>query len=129
MDSIPDMANIMILLLILMFIWAVVGVTLFQGVSPRYFGDLQSAMFLLFIMMTQIGWLEVFDQLDRWAICAAAIYFSSFMVIGVFIFMKIIVAVVVSNLEETYANQRKQQKQKFRALKTSTNSTQGRKYL
>ncbi|KAJ3099789.1 Cation channel sperm-associated protein 4 [Phlyctochytrium planicorne] len=128
MDSIPDMANIMILLLILMFIWAVVGVTLFQSVSPHYFGDLQSAMFTLFIMMTQIGWLEVFDHLEAdGQFVAAAIYFSSFMVIGVFIFMKIIVAVVVSNLEETYANQRKQQKQKFRALKTSTSSTQGQK--
>ncbi|KAJ3210006.1 Cation channel sperm-associated protein 4 [Dinochytrium kinnereticum] len=104
MDSIPDMANIMILLVILMFIWAVVGVTLFQGLSPKYFGDLQSGgvltMFMMFIMMTQIGWLEVFDNLDaQGQFVAAALYFSSFMVIGVFIFMKIIVAVVVSNLD------------------------------
>ncbi|KAJ3196289.1 Cation channel sperm-associated protein 4 [Irineochytrium annulatum] len=84
------------------------------------------AMYTLFIMITQIGWVQSFDALEaQGQFIPAAIYYSSFMVIGVFIFMKIIVAVVVSNLEETYANEKKQERQKFRALKTFAASTQG----
>ncbi|KAJ3330707.1 Cation channel sperm-associated protein 4, partial [Blyttiomyces sp. JEL0837] len=127
-DSIPDMINVIILLLILMFIWAVVGVTLFGPYLPESFGDLQSTMFTLFVMITQIGWVESFDKLEAdGQFTAAAIYYASFMIVGVFIFMKIIVAVVVSNLDEAYANQKKELKKKYRALKSSMNSTQGKK--
>ncbi|KAJ3023382.1 UNVERIFIED_CONTAM: Cation channel sperm-associated protein 4 [Siphonaria sp. JEL0065] len=85
-------------------------------------------MFTLFVMITQIGWLEVFDELEAEGyFTAAAIYYTSFMIIGVFIFIKIIVAVVVSNLEEAYANRTREQKKNTRALKTAKNSTQGQK--
>ncbi|KAJ3077847.1 hypothetical protein HK100_010908, partial [Physocladia obscura] len=56
-------------------------------------------MFTLFVMITQIGWVQTFDQLEAAGLFTeAAIYYTSFMIIGVFIFAKIIVAVVVSNL-------------------------------
>ncbi|KAJ3067713.1 Cation channel sperm-associated protein 4 [Podochytrium sp. JEL0797] len=127
-DSIPDMLNIILLLLVIMFIWAVVGVTLFGTILPEAYGDLQSSMFTLFVMITQIGWLEDFDLLEEAGqFTAAAIYYTSFMIIGVFIFVKIIVAVVVSNLEEAYANRSREQMENKRALKSAKNSTQGQK--
>lgn len=127
-DSIPDMINIIILLLIFMFIWAVCGVTLFGEYLPEYFGDLGTCMFTLFIMITQIGWVESFDRLEaKGEFVAAALYYVSFMIIGVFILSKIIVAVVVSNLEDAYSNEKKKMKRKFRALKTTLHSTQGMK--
>ncbi|KAI9355083.1 Ion transport protein-domain-containing protein [Zopfochytrium polystomum] len=129
-DSIPDMVNIILLLLILMFIWAVCGVTLFGSILPESFGDLQTTMFTLFIMTTQIGWVQSFDELEAHGqFVAAALYYSSFMVIGVFVFMKIIVAVVVSNLEDAYSAEKKRMKLKFRALKTSLISTQGHRHF
>ncbi|RKO86266.1 Ion transport protein-domain-containing protein, partial [Blyttiomyces helicus] len=126
LDSLPDMANIIVLLLITMFIWAVVGVTLFSATLPAYFGDLGSTMFTLFIMVTQIGWVEIFDELEAAGMFTiAALYFSSFMLVGAFILMKIIIAVVVANLEESYNMQRKDVKRKNRRLKSD--STQGHK--
>ncbi|KAI8829508.1 Ion transport protein-domain-containing protein [Chytriomyces cf. hyalinus JEL632] len=128
LDSIPDMLNVTLLLLVIMFIWAVVGVTLFSSVLPDYFGDLGSTMFTLFVMATQIGWLHSFDYLEeKGQFTAAAIYYTSFMIVGVFIFLKIIVAVVVSNLEDSYANRSREQLKSKRALKSAKNLTQGKK--
>ncbi|KAI8621168.1 Ion transport protein-domain-containing protein [Chytriomyces sp. MP71] len=127
-DSVPDMMNITLLLLVIMFIWAVVGVTLFGTILPESFGDLGSSMFTLFIMTTQIGWLESFDKLEAAGdFSAAAIYYTSFMIVGVFIFLKIIVAVVVSNLEEAYTNRAREQKKNSRALKSAKVSSRGKK--
>ncbi|TPX73826.1 hypothetical protein CcCBS67573_g04905 [Chytriomyces confervae] len=151
LDSIPDMLNVTLLLLVIMFIWAVVGVTLFSSILPDYFGDLGSTMFTLFVMATQIGWLHSFDYLEeKGQFTAAAIYYTSFMIVGVFIFLKIIVAVVVSNLvnpsisyvvlsgyiashtlltikEDSYANRSREQLKSKRALKSAKNLTQGKK--
>ncbi|KAJ3354320.1 hypothetical protein HDU83_005475 [Entophlyctis luteolus] len=64
-----------------------------------FFVERVPAMFTLFVMITQIGWVETFDELEaQGQFTAAAVYYTTFMIIGVFIFVKIIVAVVVSNL-------------------------------
>jgi voltage-gated sodium channel len=54
-ESVPNMANIAILLGILMYIYSVVGVALFQDIAPDEFGSLGKTMFTLFITFTQIG--------------------------------------------------------------------------
>ena len=58
------MANIVLLLLILMFIFSVVGVTLFATDIPENFADLSKAMFTLFICLTQDGWVDIFNLMD-----------------------------------------------------------------
>eukprot|EP00842_Homolaphlyctis_polyrhiza_P003549 jgi/Hompol1/4195/HPOL_001751-RA len=49
---------------------------------------------------------------------SAAIYFASFIVIGALVFMKIIVAVVVSNLEEAYMLMEIHKRARYRRLKS-----------
>lgn len=77
LNAIPDMANVMILLILLMFIWAVLGVTLFGPVVPDLFGSLSKgtsrlsgvaethdiAMFSMFIVTTQDGWVNMVNAL------------------------------------------------------------------
>ncbi|KAJ3403660.1 Cation channel sperm-associated protein 4 [Chytridiales sp. JEL 0842] len=126
-DSIPDMLNVIILLMILIFIWALVGVALFSDSLPRSYGDFPKALFSLFAMTTQIGWLEDFEQLEKEGrFVEGAFFFTSFMIVGVFILAKIMVAVVVSNLQEAYEDEQRYLRQHSRALKsTNTSSTQG----
>ncbi|KAI9190383.1 Cation channel sperm-associated protein 4 [Blastocladiella emersonii ATCC 22665] len=122
--SIPDMLNITLLLFILMFIFAVVGVTLFGTVYPERFGDLGTALFFLFILVTQDGWVQLFDELEarqrsrRGQFTAGAIYCVIFVTLGGFVFSNLIVAVVVTNLELTYENIKKQMRVKYRRLKS-----------
>lgn len=122
------MANIAFLLLIVMFIFAIVGVTLFKEHDEYHFGDLGSTMFTLFIFVTQDGWTDIFDELEaQGQFIPAAIYSVVFITIGSFIFANVISAVVVANLETTYEQLRKAHRLKYRELKTAAQSTQGQK--
>ncbi|XP_065831625.1 cation channel sperm-associated protein 4-like [Oscarella lobularis] len=109
LQSVSDMANILLLLVIVMFIFAIVGVSFFGEYSYENFGELPQAMFTLFICVTQDGWMVIFEKLRaKGQYVTAAIYFTIFITIGAFVFANLIVAVVVTNLEASVAQQQKQ---------------------
>ena len=118
LQSLPDMANILLLLSIIMFIFAVIGVNVFGEALPEYFGNMVVNFYTLFIMVTQDGWVQIFTALqDQGLFFPAAIYFSVFITIGAFIFANIIVGIIVNNLEYAYAEMKKFKKQKHRQLR------------
>ncbi|MGH0188110.1 UNVERIFIED_CONTAM: hypothetical protein FKN15_028079 [Acipenser sinensis] len=108
LQSIPDMANIFLLLVIFMLVFAVFGVTLFGADVPQSFGDLATAMYSLFICITQDGWMTIYKDFQYGLQIeaegdglkyGAAIYFFVFLTGGAFIFANLLVAVVTTNLE------------------------------
>ncbi|XP_078587297.1 cation channel sperm-associated protein 4-like isoform X1 [Branchiostoma floridae x Branchiostoma japonicum] len=102
MQSIPDMANIVLLLLILLTVLGVSGVTLF-GKQVQDFADLPTAMFSLFICVTQDGWMKIFTSFQDLGgnyYMGGAIYFMISITIGAFVFANLVVAVVVTNLDK-----------------------------
>ncbi|XP_046875838.1 cation channel sperm-associated protein 4-like isoform X2 [Hypomesus transpacificus] len=102
MQSIPDMATIFLLLGIIMLVFAVFGVTLFSAAVPYAFGDLSSALYTLFICITQDGWMAIYREFykeEEGLMYGASIYFFIFLTGGAFIFANLLVAVVTTNLE------------------------------
>ncbi|XP_067386863.1 cation channel sperm-associated protein 4 [Emydura macquarii macquarii] len=102
--SIPDMANIMILLFIIMLIFSVFGVTLFGNLVPMHFGNLGTALYSLFICLTQDGWMNIYENFEEEGIAlkiGGGLYFFIFITGGAFICTNLLVAVVTSNLEQT----------------------------
>ncbi|XP_015775473.1 PREDICTED: cation channel sperm-associated protein 4-like [Acropora digitifera] len=101
LQSIPDMANIVLLLVIIMLVFSVIAVTLFRDVVPMYFGNLSSSMFYLFVCLTQDGWVEIFKGFqaagDIYDI-SGGLFLVVFIAIGAFVFANLVVAVVVTNL-------------------------------
>ncbi|CAH3023776.1 unnamed protein product [Porites evermanni] len=97
-----DMANIVLLLVIIMLVFSVIGVTLFRDVVPKYFGNLSSSMFYLFVCLTQDGWMEIFqafqDVGENYYV-GGGLFLLVFIAIGAFVFANLVVAVVVTNLE------------------------------
>ncbi|ORX61159.1 hypothetical protein BCR36DRAFT_579203 [Piromyces finnis] len=125
-NSVPEMINIIILLLIFMFIFAVLGVTLFSPYDEKDFGNLGSTMYTLFILLTQDGWTDIYDFLyDAGQSLFATIYFTLFIIIGPFVFINMIIAVVVTNFEKFYLEKKKQDKLKTRKLVTEK-TTEGK---
>ncbi|XP_073235097.1 cation channel sperm-associated protein 4-like [Porites lutea] len=102
LQSVPDMANIVLLLVIIMLVFSVIGVTLFRDVVPKYFGNLSSSMFYLFVCLTQDGWMEIFqafqDVGENYYV-GGGLFLLVFIAIGAFVFANLVVAVVVTNLE------------------------------
>ncbi|XP_031441058.2 cation channel sperm-associated protein 4-like [Clupea harengus] len=102
MQSLPDLANIFLLLLIIMMVFAVFGVNLFSASVPSAFGDLTVALYTLFICITQDGWMTIykeFQQSGATLLYGASLYFFIFLTLGAFIFGNLFGAVVTTNLE------------------------------
>uniref|UniRef100_A0A8D0DJY5 Ion transport domain-containing protein n=1 Tax=Salvator merianae TaxID=96440 RepID=A0A8D0DJY5_SALMN len=106
LQSIPDMANIMILLFAIMLVFSVFGVTLFGSLVPQHFGNLGTALYSLFICITQDGWISIYDDFQSEGLAlriGGALYFFIFITFGAFIFANLLVAVVAINLEQSMA--------------------------
>lgn len=115
--SLPDMANILILLGIVSFIFAVIGIQIFGGAMKGDFDNLGNAMFSLFIAVTQDGWVNVFRRMEaKGYFVSGAIYFMIFMIIGAFIFGNLISSVVVTNIQASFHEMRLRRKARSRSL-------------
>ncbi|XP_036888675.1 cation channel sperm-associated protein 4 [Sturnira hondurensis] len=104
LQSVPDMANIMALILFFMLVFSVFGVTLFGAFVPRHFENMPVALYTLFICITQDGWVVIYDDFqmeirDYAMEIGGALYFVTFITIGAFIGINLLVVVVTTNLE------------------------------
>ncbi|XP_036991695.2 LOW QUALITY PROTEIN: cation channel sperm-associated protein 4 [Artibeus jamaicensis] len=104
LQSVPDMANIMALILFFMLVFSVFGVTLFGAFVPRHFENMPVALYTLFICITQDGWVVIYNDFQReirdYAMeVGGALYFVTFITIGAFIGINLLVVVVTTNLE------------------------------
>merc|ERR1711912_150461 len=96
------MANICLMMLICLVVLGVMGVTFFGEAMPHDFGNLPTAMFSLFICVTQDGWVNIFNQFrdaGGETYVGGAFYFFISIMLGAFVFANLVVAVVVTNLE------------------------------
>ncbi|XP_074832539.1 cation channel sperm-associated protein 4 [Carettochelys insculpta] len=104
LQSIPDMANITILLFAIMLVFSVFGMTLFGNVVPLHFGNLGVTLYSLFICLTQDGWMNIYETFEGEGIAlkiGRGLYFFIFITGGAFICTNLLVAVLTSNLEQT----------------------------
>ncbi|KAJ9451576.1 Sodium channel protein 60E [Diplonema papillatum] len=125
--SLPQILNISLVLLILVFIYTVVGMNFFSHVRFQYhlnrsanFRTFSSALSIVFRMVTLDDWNRIMrdctitepectysDNFDdcgsRWAF----LYFFSFYIIGSYIFLNLVIAVILDNFTHTF-NEAKQ---------------------
>jgi voltage-gated sodium channel len=96
--SIPSMGHVIMMLSLLLYVYAVLGVTVFRDEDPEHWGNLGVALLTLFQMLTLEGWVEIQDQVltpHPWAWA----YFASFVLLAVFVVVNLFIAVVINNLE------------------------------
>ncbi len=104
MRSIPSMGNIMLLMSIIFYIYAIAGYHLFHLQDPVHWGTLGLSLLTLFRIVTLEDWTDVMytameDQPWAW------VYFVSFVILGTFIVINLFIAMVINNLEESRAEQ------------------------
>ncbi len=98
--SIPGMFWSALLLLIIYYIFSIVGVTLFATGFPDWFGSIPKAMYTLFQVMTLESWSmgisrPVMEEYD-----IAWLYFVPFVLISSFVMMNVVVGIVVNAISE-----------------------------
>lgn len=125
LKSIPSMAYVSLLLMMLFYVYAVAAVFLFGTNDPMHFGDLPTAMLSLFRVVTLEDWTDVMYinmfGCDRYGYgpdslvpCTApeanpvlaALFFVSFVLIGTMIVLNLFIGVIMSGMEEAGADAR-----------------------
>ncbi|AST98008.1 ion transporter [Shouchella clausii] len=114
--TIPSLANILILMGIFLYIFAVIGTMLFSELSPEYFGNLQRTILTLFQIVTLDSWssglMRPLMEFNQWV----WVYFVSFVLVGTFIIFNLFIGVIVNNVEK--ANKEETENAHSRELET-----------
>eukprot|EP01029_Cantina_marsupialis_P014366 TRINITY_DN31738_c0_g1_i2.p1 TRINITY_DN31738_c0_g1~~TRINITY_DN31738_c0_g1_i2.p1 ORF type:complete len:336 (-),score=50.18 TRINITY_DN31738_c0_g1_i2:131-1138(-) len=100
LQSLLDIANIAILTLIIVFIFAVVGVQLFKEKLPEFYGDLWLSMYTLWIFLTQDGWFTIFKTYEEKSEAfpfGFALYIVLFIGLAAWVFMNVVSGVTTVN--------------------------------
>jgi len=110
MKSIPSMGNIMLLMGVIFYIYAVAGQQLFHEHDPKHWDNLGISLLTLFRIVTLEDWTDVmYTAMEMnpysW------IYFVSFVVMGTFVIINLFIAVVLNNLDEAKAERLKEMRQ------------------
>ncbi|MDQ8193673.1 ion transporter [Coraliomargarita sp. SDUM461004] len=118
--SLPSMFYVCLLLFLLFYVYAVIGVMLFSGNDPIHFGNLWSSFLSLFRIVTLEDWTDVmylqmygsdvyqgYNQTltdvefsPRAMPIIGALYFVSFVTIGTMIMLNLVIGVIINGMDE-----------------------------
>ncbi len=97
--SIPSVGHVMVLMGIIVYIYAIMGYHFFHTHDPENWGTLGLSLLTLFNIITLEGWIEVMAtamELNGYA----WIYFVSFVVVGTFVVINLLIGILINNLDE-----------------------------
>ena len=98
--SLPGIGWTAALLILIFYVYAIIGVSMFGEDCPGLFGTLPCAFYSLFQLMTLDGWAtEVVNPVVKLHL-AAWWYFISFILISSFVLMNVVVGILVNSMSE-----------------------------
>ncbi len=100
--SIPGVMSLSVLAVLILFIYGMVGWTIFADHAPEQYGTIGEAMLTLFVTLTLENLpdqLALGRELSDWTI----VYFISYALIAAFLIFNILIGVVINSLEEARA--------------------------
>jgi voltage-gated sodium channel len=100
--SIAPIFGIGLVVLLLLYVYGMVGWLLYEDSNPEYFQDIGVAMLTLFKMLTLEGWPDIYDEVAR-ANPWAWVYFVSFVLLSSFILFNMFIGIIINSMEESRA--------------------------
>lgn len=103
--SIPSMGYVGLLLFLLIYVYAVMGVTFFGKNDPLHFGTLGNSMLSLFQTTTLEGWADLMYQQIRVEsspipVWATILYFITYILLGTMIMLNLFIGIVLNGMQE-----------------------------
>lgn len=99
LDSIPGIASVGVVLALIVYVFAVIAANLYGADHPDLFGDVFTAMYTLFQVMTLEGWPDIAAEVGR-THARSWVFFLTFVLIATFTMLNLFVAIVVRVVEE-----------------------------
>ena len=110
--SVPSILWTGLLMILIYYIFALIGVNLFGEAFPDWFGTVGKAMYTLFQVMTLESWSMGISRPVMEVYSAAWLYFVPFVLISSFIVMNVVVGIVVNSISEVTAEDTKKAEEK-----------------
>jgi voltage-gated sodium channel len=107
--SIAPLASVAMLTFFLLYLYGMLGWLLFGDHDPERFGNIGRALLTLFQLLTLEGWNEVLateQEYSQWS----WIYFVSFILVGSFLVLNMVIAIVLNSVEEARADEARQRR-------------------
>ena len=97
--SIPSVGHVMMLISIIIYVYAIMGYHLFHEADPENWRNLGISLLTLFNVITLEGWTVVMaTAMETHPL--AWVYFVSFVIIGTFVVINLLIAIIINNLDE-----------------------------
>lgn len=103
--ALPPVFSMVVLVVLILFIYGMVGVTLFGEELPKEWGDIGSAMMTLFILLTLENFPTYLDQAQQ-VTPFAPIFFLSYVLIAAFVVLNLVLGIVIGSMEEAREEER-----------------------
>ena len=108
MRSLPGMFNIVLLTLVIFYVYGVAGHHLFAEVDPTHWRSLGISLLSLFRIVTLEDWTDImYAAMD--AYWWAWTYFVTLILIGTFVVVNLVIAVIIQNHQEAVEDRRKEE--------------------
>ena len=98
--SIPGISWTAVLLLLIYYIFALIGTSLFGEAFPEWFGSIGKSLYTLFQVMTLESWSMGISRPVMEVFSWAWLYFVPFVLISSFVVMNVVVGIVVNSISE-----------------------------
>ncbi len=100
--ALPSIGWIVVLMLLVFYIFAVMGTKLFGPTFPEYFGTLGLSLYSLFQIVTLESWSQSISRPVMSAYPYAWVYFLSFILISVFTILNLFIGIIVNTMQEKH---------------------------
>lgn len=101
--ALPGIGWTAVFLILIYYVYAIIGVNLYGQNCPNVFGTLPRAFYSLFQLMTLDGWrAEIVDPVVA-TNPSAWWYFMSFIILSAFVLMNVVIGIFVNSMNETVA--------------------------
>ena len=133
LKSIPSLGYVGLLLAVLFYIYAVMGVFLFRGNDPVHFYDLSTSLLTLFRVVTLEDWTDVMyiqmygsdaypgyadyaqahlREASRGLPLLGAAYFVTFVMLGTMIMLNLFIGVIINSMDEAQSEREAEERRK-----------------
>ena len=99
--ALPGIGSVLTVLLLMVFVFALIGQNLYGQLAPDLFGTVHQSAFTLFTVLTLDGWPEVSRSIMA-KTPLAWIYVVSFIAINSFTVLNLMIAVIIDAMQKEY---------------------------
>jgi voltage-gated sodium channel len=114
--SIPSIGWIILLLMMIFYIFAVIGTDLYGDIFPEYFGNLGDSFFTLFQIMTLESWSSGIARPMMEQAPYSYIFFVPFILLATYTTLNVFIAVVVNTMNEVNRKELKKEEEILKNL-------------